>query len=227
MRMDALQHITMPGELWKPLDRCIDEELANQYLISNMGRVYSIGRRICLSCRYEKRMMRVRFKGWEQISLARAVLTIFDRPASQLEIAAYWDGDTTNCKLTNLYWERRGLMVARAMRKVSKLSEYDIVTIRKRYAQGERSIDLAVEYDISQVHVSRIASGSIYKDLGGPITQMDFKHNHSWKLDEKKVIEIRLLAEQGETFEDLATTYGVTAQTIKRVAERDSWKWVE
>jgi len=57
-------------------------------------------------------------------------------------------------------------------RNAARLVEGEIEEIRHRFANGERCIDLARVFGVSQSHISHITRGKAWPNAGGPITKL-------------------------------------------------------
>lgn len=53
--------------------------------------------------------------------------------------------------------------------RTGKLTDPQILEIRKRRAAGARQIDLAKQYNVSDGQISMIVRGKRWADVGGPI----------------------------------------------------------
>jgi hypothetical protein len=73
---------------------------------------------------------------------------------------------------------RRGRWVS----PLRKFSPDQIVSIRERVASGERIIDLAAEQGVCHMCISRIAKGTRYRSVGGPIQQKDMRSGRKIKV---------------------------------------------
>lgn len=88
--------------------------------------------------------------------------------ASGLEVC-HGDGDKTNNTPGNLRWAtrrenmhdkiRHGAAAQRGRLASAKLAESDLPVIRQRVVAGERQIDIATDYGVSQSVISRIYTG--------------------------------------------------------------------
>jgi hypothetical protein len=57
----------------------------------------------------------------------------------------------------------------------TKLTPEDVVAIRVARAEGLGVYALAAEWGVTPNHVSRICTGGVWPDLGGPITRRFFR----------------------------------------------------
>ena len=92
----------------------------------------------------------------------------------------------------------------------SKLTEKDVLTIRKKYANGVSSSALAAEYGLHRATVSSIVYGRTWKHLGGNIQS----RTPRTKLTKDDVKEIRL---SDDTHTNIARKYGVSQSQITRI----------
>ena len=110
-----------------------------------------------------------------------------------------------------------------------KLSEKDIIDIRKRFLEGEYGTNLAKEYNVSNGLIYHIKNGVAWKHL----IQSDecekakkLKKNYPMKLTESNVRDIRERHSKGERVTDLAREYGVNTTMISRIKDRKAWKHI-
>lgn len=106
----------------------------------------------------------------------------------------------------------------------AKLTDDDVVEIRRRYAVGSVSQhELAAEYGINNAGICRIVRRKIWTHVGGD----DAGYGMHLTLNDDTVREIRTrYAAGGITQTQLAIEYGVTNGQISRVVNRKKWKHV-
>jgi len=106
----------------------------------------------------------------------------------------------------------------------SKLTEQDILEIRKMYSQGNISSEkIAEQFPVTGTQIRKILLGKRWKYLTGGAS-IKIKSGAA-KLFEEQVLEIRERHIQGETdLKKLAKEYHVVVDTIRRIINRKSWK---
>jgi hypothetical protein len=114
----------------------------------------------------------------------------------------------------------------------AKLSESDIIEIRKRYDNNERPIDFYKTYNVSHSLIIQIGKRQIWthiKDETTPIKPI-FKNrgavgvvNKKSKLKDEQVYEIRTRYDRGESESVISKDYPVSLLTITRIVNRLSW----
>jgi hypothetical protein len=118
----------------------------------------------------------------------------------------------------------------------AKLTEDDVLFIRERAASGEILSNLATEYRVGSIVISKIVRGLSWKHVSGPRTHIGkgtrvgiFKGsvNPSAKFTEDDIREIRRLAATGEyTKTKIAKMYNTTDANISKIVLRQSWSHV-
>lgn len=103
----------------------------------------------------------------------RLVLDAFVGPRPPKHEACHGDGDKTNNRLENLRWDMpHGNHADRAKHGVSnrgsrngfaKLTEKEVLEIRKRRSNGESCDSIAAAFNVSARNVRRITSGKTWK----------------------------------------------------------------
>lgn len=93
-----------------------------------------------------------------------------------------------------------------------KLTDEQVVALRKKFRDGTLQADLAVEYGIAQNTVSSIVTGRTRRDAGGPISR-----GNKRKLTANDVVEIRRALADGTSADVIATHYGITQQMVSHI----------
>jgi hypothetical protein len=116
----------------------------------------------------------------------------------------------------------------------SKLSNKDVVEIRKAYSSGCYSQkDIAEKYMVKNTVVSRIVNGKGWKHLfveGDQCIKFPVIGERCWnsKLTEESVIDIRrMYSEGGVTLIEIGNRFGVSHQNIRSIVRGFTWKHVE
>lgn len=103
------------------------------------------------------------------------------------------------------------------LRGRAKLTKRQVAALRRRYSKGVASqAQLAREYNISAVAVSRLVRGRTYEDVGGPRVDKGGMP-HGRKLTPKQILDV---ARSDENMSALARKYGVTRQAIQALRKR-------
>jgi hypothetical protein len=98
----------------------------------------------------------------------RLVLSAFVGPCPEGCITRHLDDDRTNNHLTNLRWGTQVENVQDARRngrRHSKVSEQDVLEIRRRASSGESKRKLASSFNLSYKHLCKIARGANWPAL--------------------------------------------------------------
>lgn len=107
----------------------------------------------------------------------RLVLEAFVGPRPEGLVCCHWDGDPSNNRLDNLRWDTHRANGADAIRHGrrkfgeaagSKLTEREILEIRRKYAEGVRKSLLAAEYGVTGPQVSNIVTRRAWRHLPAP-----------------------------------------------------------
>lgn len=114
----------------------------------------------------------------------------------------------------------------------SSVSDDDVLAIYGRAGNGERVVDLAMEYGVSLDAARRIVAGRTYARLTGggrarPMVRARGARNANSKLTEDAVrsIRARFTGKHGQKGQ-LAQEYGVTRRVITLVVRRETWAHV-
>lgn len=129
------------------------------------GRILSPG---IHSKRYPYRYVNLQ-RGKPNIGVHRLVCLAFHGlPATDTMMACHRDGDCANNNADNLYWgtpkqnqldrKRHGTASIGDRHGMSKLTSSVVETIRHRLSLGEKQLDLAKEFGVSQPAISHIAT---------------------------------------------------------------------
>ncbi len=123
---------------------------------------------------------------------------------------------------------------------ISKLTESDIIAIRKEYKEGKISQPkIAKKYNVGKGTVARIILGKVWSHIHEgilDISEVKKRQSDSWsrartgegspssKLTEKKVIEIRRRYKEEDIFQYcLAEEYNISKAQMHRIVNRISW----
>ena len=100
-----------------------------------------------------------------------------------------------------------------------QFDEETIVEIRVLADEGMSRADLAEEYECTSGMIGAIATGKVYKDIGGPRSegQTGLGARKFRALTNEQVVEVRERIAAGELRKDLAAEYGVTDTAISYI----------
>ena len=94
-----------------------------------------------------------------------------------------------------------------------KLTDGQVCQLRERVAAGDRLVDLARTFGVSDGEVSRIVRGLSYAHAGGPILASARKR----KLSDAAIVAIRTARASGVPVKELSTRFSVSAVAIYKV----------
>ena len=108
----------------------------------------------------------------------------------------------------------------------AKLTEEDVLVIRRRLAAGDRQADIAQDFNISPSQVSRIKNGSSWG--GRPISSPERRGSDraSAKLTEEDIPVILHRINLGDSLSAVARAYGVGRTTIADIWYGRRWTHV-
>lgn len=111
---------------------------------------------------------------------------------------------------------------------MAKLTDDQAMEIRKRYAGGETSESICVDYGVSRSLADMIGRGDIFKHLPMPETtsklrEAKIKGRPSAKLTDDDVREIRRLRATGLTQTQVGNMFGVCFQAISKIDRRKTF----
>jgi HNH endonuclease len=104
-------------------------------------------------------------------------------------------------------------------------SEKEIIEIREKAARGISYQDLAKEYKDSPSHIAKIATGFLWKNLAGPLSNRDTlgTNNGMAQLNDDIVLEIREEYESGIPQYQLAEKHNVSQALISLIVLGKLW----
>lgn len=105
----------------------------------------------------------------------------------------------------------------------AKLTEADVLGIRRRYQAGERERTLAREFGVDAVTVNNLLSGSTWAFLTGG---RDIRRHLPGlaKLNHAIAETIRRRVAEGRTQKSVASEYGLDPSTVSDIVNRISWR---
>lgn len=229
------------------------------YEVSDHGRVRSLDRVVRPTCRpYTKkgRIMKTSFDGAEKVllrhegsiasaSVARLVLSAFDRDPNKNEMAIHSDGNPRNNHVSNLSW---GTFVDREMNEAVHGKHLGLekhpraiidsgIAARIRASDGSLS-EIANSFGVPKGVVRAVKSGVTWKVRHAEDYRIPWRvrHNrgkgrvkgervHLSKLTSEKVLEIKTSHSQLSASK-VALMYGVTKSTIAHIRAGRTWRHV-
>lgn len=172
----------MSKELWRDIDG-----YAGRYQVSSRGRIKSFARYA------EGRIRRLQPGGTspyltvelkidgrrKRYLVHRLVLTAFQGPPSEKQVARHLDGDPLNNDVTNLKWgtmvenhadkHAHGTVLLGQNAVGAKLTNAEVIAMRDMYAEGTHTLSsLSSKFTVSTSCVSKILLGDAYGTVGGP-----------------------------------------------------------
>lgn len=235
----------LASEEWRPLAEY------PRYEISNLGRArswcnFATGKttepRILKPCASSDDRLRltpfvdgkVRY-----VSVHRLVLEAFIGPCPDGCVACHNDDNCWNNRVSNLRWDtvthnladqkRNNKVLQGEQHGNAKLTESQVVEIRNRYAAGEKSADLAIEFGVLRTHITDICAFRVWKRAGGSKTAVPNirgQNNGLAKLtwDDVRTIRARSQA-TGESAAKIARDYPhMNRHTIATIIAGRTWK---
>jgi len=155
------------------------------------------------------------------------------------------NGITDDNRVENLEWVTRSENERHAYRVLgrkaapskgeahglAKLSDEDVIGMRKLYATGKYTqAELGEMFGVSESNIGLIVRREIWKHIGGPPAPETDRHARGEthgraKVTRQEVIEIRTLYATGDyTQAELGRIFGVKQSTIGRIVNRDTWQ---
>jgi len=235
----------LEGEKWKPVDDFPGYDVSNlgrtRSWRNNRGKLDSIPHFIKPNISSDKRLRITPRKNSKTFSRSIHILVleafICKRPKKML--GCHSDDNCWNNRLWNLKWAtiQTNLNDQKQNNKILKgeqngnarLTEKQIIDIRKRHANGERASKLAKEFGVLRTHITDIKSGRVWKHVGGIIHDpktITGENNGLAKLTEDQVREIRQRSKNGQSAYSMANFFPVTAKNIQAIIRRKNWKHV-
>lgn len=105
----------------------------------------------------------------------------------------------------------------------SMFTESQVLDIRKRRARGESGEALRKEYNVKNATISAIATGAVFKDIGGPLTRRTDEH----KLEPEQVRTIRrMVKEKVATQKVIAQQFNIDPSDVSNIAARKRYAYV-
>lgn len=107
-----------------------------------------------------------------------------------------------------------------------QLTDAQVEEIRILADGGATARELAADFGVSHGTVSALVRGAIYADAPGPIREprMPRGEEHSAsQLTAEVVLDMRLMREEGHSFQVIADTYGCGKTTARKAVRGQTW----
>jgi predicted XRE-type DNA-binding protein len=191
------------------------------YLASEDGNVFSLyfkrplQEEIVTKSGYHRVQVRINGKVHHRY-VHRLICEAFNGTCPSGKQCSHLDGNRSNNKPENLLWETPKENTNRkrkhgTMNTFRKLTLNEVEQIIELLKQNVRQCDIAIQFHISQAHVSRIKLD--HKDLDGISLR-----GHRLTVDQYK--EIYKLLDEGMYQKDVAKIFGLTQSGIYRINKR-------
>jgi hypothetical protein len=162
----------MMEELWS-------EIIEDNYLVSSLGKVYSITKDKLMKTRFDKQGYEVLVlhtkNGAVNRSVHRLVAKAFIPNPCNLPMVNHIDGDKTNNMVCNLEWSTSsrnnqhafdtGLRKSGENHHKAKLSEQDVRDIQVMLSEGMPQRAIAKYFPVGRTTIAKIAKGQIWRHL--------------------------------------------------------------
>lgn len=229
-------------EIWK---EC---HITDKYSVSNLGRVRDnftnkIKKSTLSNCGYNVISMRV--NGIKKVFTIHRLMLLTFKSEEWFEgaVVNHKDGNKLNNNLNNLEWctVKENCLHAYKLKLIkpicgvdnflSKLTEQQVLEIRKMYNEGYSQVTISKIYNIGQDNISSIVNNKTWQHLywePKPVKEK-IKINRSGeksstsKLTKEQVLEIRRLYPEVNNYTKLGKIFGVSDVNIKKIVLRKSW----
>ena len=111
----------------------------------------------------------------KSFTVHRLTLSVFDKPMPRNIDCRHIDGNKRNCKLTNLCWGTRkqneddkrlhGRMPTGEKNGESKVTEKEVLTMRKMFLDGESTHSISKKFKCGQQNVWNIVNNKTWKHI--------------------------------------------------------------
>ena len=178
-------------------------------------------------------------EGSQSFYVHRLMLTAFVGPCPDAMECCHNNDDKQDNRLSNLRWDlttknRREQTAHRLCAHGehhghATMTEEQIITIRERYAAGERAADIASDFGKARQSIHGICRGAAWKYAPGPThhhPNTRGENNGLAKLTEQQVVEIRERYAALEPLRPLGQEFGISTQTIKAIGTGKTWRHV-
>jgi Mor family transcriptional regulator len=150
------------------------------------------------------------------------------------------NGDKRNCVNPDHLWigsslennrdkNKKGTQTKGETSGQNKLTENNVLEIRRRFLLGEYGTDLAKEFNVSSGLIYHIKNGKAWKyclKKGQGEKLKKIKKNKPVKLNVQKVKEMRILFEKGLRVTDLSKMFDIQTTMVSRIINRKAWKHI-
>jgi hypothetical protein len=131
---------------------------------------------------------------------------------------AHWFLGTAADNSADMVAKGRGNPVRGARHGAARLTEADVVEIRRRHQAGESGRDIAADYGLAVAYVSRIATGRRWASV--PLSETTWKRSGNARLSPDDVRAIRTARARGVPLRDLAERFHTNVSNISHIALR-------
>jgi hypothetical protein len=176
------------------------------------------------------------------VSVHKLVLESFVGPCPEGYQCRHLDGDPTNCKLDNLVWgtvqenhddkKRHGTMARGSSIGCSKLTEDQVVEIRKLAREGVFLKEIARRFSVADISIARIVRRKTWGHLSDNKEIPDIsrvtgtKHPNS-KITPEIVREIRKMNSQNDSQQTIADKFKISQTTVWAILHNKTWSHVK
>lgn len=250
----------LPGEIWKDVT-----DYEGFYQVSNLGRVKSLSRPVLGKCNSIKMLpesiLRQSCKKdrYLHVTLGRngkkrnfdihrlVAIHFVENPENKPQVN-HKDGDKKNNQSTNLEWNTRIENIQHSWKiglrnrptgeqnGCSKLTEIDIVEIRKMRLLGMAKSDIAKYFPVNTATIDAILSGKLWNHvdcreetrtaINEVVTKARGERIGNSKLTEKDIPIIREMWSKGMTKREIANHFLVSDVNISAIVRGKTWKHV-
>jgi DNA-binding CsgD family transcriptional regulator len=106
----------------------------------------------------------------------------------------------------------------------AKLTDEDVLEIKELIKKGLIDAEIAIKFNVTTRQINTIKAGKSWGHLGEDVSNIKFKRRNYTKLNEKEVIEIKLLLKEGKlTREEISKVYNVSSSLITQIKQGKRW----
>lgn len=106
------------------------------------------------------------------------------------------------------------------------LTREDVEVIHERLTRGDKGVDIARDFVVSQQTVSAIRTGEYWGHVTGLRPGGPKARSHQGDLSPAQVLDIDAALREGVEVTALAARYGVAYHTIYAIRLGSSWAWL-
>ncbi len=131
---------------------------------------------------------------------------------------AHWFLGTAADNSADMVAKGRGNPARGSRHGSARITEADVIEIRRRHQTGEAGRDIAADYDLDVTYVSRIATGRRWSSV--PLPETMWKRSGNARLPPDDVRAIRAARARGVPLRDLAERFHTNVSNISHIALR-------